>query len=216
MMPVMDGFEMINHIKEDKDCCHIPIIILSARASLDDRIAGLEKGIDDYIPKPFSASYLKTRIRMLLNQRKALQEAFLASLSIPLRDGSASPPVGLPLMPAEPQITTHDEVLIQQLMAFMEKNMDNAALVVDDLADAVSMSRTVFYKKIKSLFGVSPVDLIRDIRIKRAVQLIEAGDYSLSEVAYMSGFSDPNYFSKCFKKIMGVSPSRYKDKLQES
>lgn len=218
MMPVMDGLDMVKAIKEDNDICHIPIIILSAKSSLDDRIAGLEKGIDDYITKPFSSSYLRTKIKTLLKQRKSLQEAFLASLSVGdsthfAQDSEAS---NISLMPSRPNITSFDETFIQSMMSFMEENMTNEDLTVEELAEAMRMSRTVFYKKVKSLLGVSPVDFIKDIRVKRAAQLIEAGNMSLSEVAYNSGFSDPNYFSKCFKKQMGMTPSRYKEKCQES
>lgn len=217
MMPVMDGLEMIRQIKENKDVCHIPIIILSAKDSLDDRIIGLERGIDDYITKPFSASYLKARIRTLLKQRKSIQEAFLASLTLSMpSEMKKDQHEVLNLMPADPKIVNFDEQLIQQLLAFMEENMDNSALTVDDIAQYLSMSRTVFYKKSKSLFGVTPIDLIKDIRVKRSVQLIEGGGYSFSEIAYMSGFSDPNYFGKCFKKRMGVTPSKYKEKLDAS
>ena len=211
MMPIMDGLEMIKEIKENKDICHIPIIVLSAKAAIEDRISGLEKGIDDYITKPFSASYLKTRIKTLLLQRKTLQDAFLASLtSYSYGEDDKPSKRYVNIMPDDPQITSYDEQLIKQIISFMEDNMDNVSLTIDTLASAVSMSRTVFYRKIKSLFGITPVDLIKDIRIKRAVQLIESGCYTFSEVAYMCGFSDPNYFGKCFKKQTGYSPSDYK------
>lgn len=215
MMPVMDGLEMIRRIKDDKSICHIPIIILSAKDSLDDRITGLESGIDDYISKPFSASYLRARIKSLLAQRKYLQEAFLASLRVSgWSDNSNTGNVSI--MPSDPKIANHDESFVQQILSFMEENMDNATLTVDDFALHLSMSRTVFYKKIKSLFGVNPVDLIKDIRIKRSVQLIKAGGFSFSEIAYMCGFNDPNYFGKCFKKIIGITPSEYKDNSEKN
>lgn len=214
MMPVMDGLEMIRRIKDDKNICHIPIIILSARDTLDDRILGLERGIDDYITKPFSASYLRMRVKTLLNQRRSLQETFLASLQFSNPDAGTSE--HLLIMPADPKITNYDELFVQQILNFMEVNMDNTSLAVDDIAEHLSMSRTVFYKKVKSLFGVTPIDLVKDIRVKRSVQLIDSGMYSFSEVAYMSGFSDPNYFGKCFKKIMGVTPSKYKERREGS
>ena len=100
MMPVMDGLEMIRQIKENNNICHIPIIVLSAKASLDDRIAGLEQGIDDYITKPFSATYLKTRVASLLRQRKALQELYMNRLMVGKNTSSPDP-----LTPSQPQIT---------------------------------------------------------------------------------------------------------------
>jgi len=206
MMPVMDGLEMVKQIKSNKDICHIPIIILSSKSSLDDRIQGLENGIDDYITKPFSSSYLKARIASLFTQRKQLQEAFMNKL---LENGSLDSTI---LEPSKPQIMPHDEMFIKQVMDFMEEQMDNPSLVIDDFASKLSLSRSIFYRKLKTITGLTPVDFIREIRFKRAIQLIENGSYNFSQIAYMTGFNDPKYFSKSFKKYMGVTPSEYKDR----
>lgn len=96
-------------------------------------------------------------------------------------------------------------------MEVMEKEMDNSDLTIEEFAQKLNMGRTVFYQKLKSIIGLSPVDFIREIRIKRAVQLIDSGEYNFSQVAYMTGFNDPKYFSKCFKKQMGMTPSEYKE-----
>lgn len=208
MMPVMDGLEMIGQIKENKNICHIPIIVLSAKASLDDRIAGLEQGIDDYITKPFSATYLKTRIASLLRQRKALQEIYMNKLM----EGKSISPTADSLVPSQPQITPYDEQFMEKVMEFMEEQIDNAELTIDEFAEKLMLSRTIFYRKLKSIIGLTPVDFIREIRIKRAVQLIDSGEYNFSQVAYMTGFNDPKYFSKCFKKVIGITPSEYKEK----
>ena len=190
MMPVMDGLEMIRQIKENNNICHIPIIVLSAKASLDDRIAGLEQGIDDYITKPFSATYLKTRVASLLRQRKALQELYMNRL---MEGKNTSSPD--PLTPSQPQITPYDEQFMKKVMAYMEEQMDNAELTIDEFAEQLMLSRTIFYRKLKSIVGLTPVDFIREIRIKRAVQLIDSDEYNFSQVAYMTGFNDPKYFS---------------------
>ena len=207
MMPVMDGLEMIRQIKENNNICHIPIIVLSAKASLDDRIAGLEQGIDDYITKPFSATYLKTRVASLLRQRKALQELYMNRL---MEGKNTSSPD--PLTPSQPQITPYDEQFMKKVMAYMEEQMDNAELTIDEFAEQLMLSRTIFYRKLKSIVGLTPVDFIREIRIKRAVQLIDSDEYNFSQVAYMTGFNDPKYFSKCFKKVIGITPSEYKER----
>lgn len=207
MMPVMDGLEMIRQIKENNNICHIPIIVLSAKASLDDRIAGLEQGIDDYITKPFSATYLKTRVASLLRQRKALQELYMNRL---MEGKNTSSPD--PLTPSQPQITPYDEQFMEKVMAYMEEQMDNAELTIDEFAEQLMLSRTIFYRKLKSIVGLTPVDFIREIRIKRAVQLIDSDEYNFSQVAYMTGFNDPKYFSKCFKKVIGITPSEYKER----
>ena len=178
MMPVMDGLEMIRQIKENNNICHIPIIVLSAKASLDDRIAGLEQGIDDYITKPFSATYLKTRVASLLRQRKALQELYMNRL---MEGKNTSSPD--PLTPSQPQITPYDEQFMKKVMAYMEEQMDNAELTIDEFAEQLMLSRTIFYRKLKSIVGLTPVDFIREIRIKRAVQLIDSDEYNFSQVA---------------------------------
>ena len=209
MMPVMDGLDMVKSIKGNRDICHIPIILLSAKSSLDDRISGLEQGIDDYITKPFSATYLKARIKSLLYQRKQLQEIYWKEWSEKQEKPSAS---SIDLSPSQPQITPYDEQFMQQVMEIMEKEMDNSELTIEEFAQKLGLGRTVFYQKLKSIIGLSPVDFIREIRIKRAVQLIDSGEYNFSQVAYMTGFNDPKYFSKCFKKQVGMTPSEYKGK----
>lgn len=203
MMPVMDGLDMIRHIKEDKNTSHIPIIVLSSKASLDSRLEGLEWGIDDYVTKPFSATYLKAKMGAVIAQRKQLQEHYLSQLA-------DSRNVAISIEPSEPEVVKYDKLFIQDLMQFMEKNIDNVDLALDDLANAMGLSRTLFYRKTRTILGISPIDFIRKIRIKRAIQLIETGEFTLSQVAYMSGFSDPKYFGKSFKKETGVNPSQYR------
>lgn len=206
MMPVMDGLDMVKAIKENRDICHIPIILLSAKSSLDDRISGLEQGVDDYITKPFSSTYLKTRIKSLLHQRKTLQEFYLEQLT-EKQKGDSQPPLNLE--PSKPQITSFDDQFMQQVITIMEKQMDNSELTIDQFAQELGMGRTVFYQKLKSIIGLSPIDFVREMRIKRAMQLLESGEYNVSQIAYMTGFNDPKYFSKCFKKKYGFSPSEY-------
>ena len=208
MMPVMDGLDMVKNIKENREICHIPTILLSAKSSLDDRISGLEQGIDDYITKPFSATYLKARIKSLLHQRKRLQDILWKQWSEKQESPSAT---SIDISPSQPQITPFDEQFMQQVMEVMEKEMDNSDLTIEEFAQKLNMGRTVFYQKLKSIIGLSPVDFIREIRIKRAVQLIDSGEYNFSQVAYMTGFNDPKYFSKCFKKQVGMTPSEYKE-----
>lgn len=213
MMPVMDGLDMVKAIKADHNTCHIPIIILSAKSSLDDRIAGLEQGIDDYITKPFSSTYLKTRILSLLRQRKQLQELYLSKLS---EKNTQEENNVNEWEPSQPQVTPYDEQFMQQVMSFMEEQMDNTDITIDDFANKLMLSRTVFYRKLKSIVGLTPIDFVCEMRIKRAAQLIEKSEYSFSQIAYMTGFNDPKYFSRRFKKSMGVTPTEYKEKKQAS
>lgn len=209
MMPEMDGLELVKALKERLDTSHIPIIILSAKSSLDDRIGGLEQGIDDYITKPFSSSYLKARIHALLQQRQQLQAWYLQRLTA-MAPPSATPTTEQTLPPVGESTTLSalDVEFLQQLNHKLELQIDNADLIVDDLAQSVGMSRTVFYQKVKTTLGVTPIDFIREKRLLYARQLLATGQHNVSTVAYMSGFNDPKYFSKCYKKRFGVTPSQ--------
>ena len=205
MMPVMDGLEMVKQIKADPNCCHIPIILLTAKSSLEDRILGVEQGVDDYITKPFSASYLKAKIQNLLDKRKQWQEMFRKTL---MQEGQPD------FRPGELHIASYDQEFMKRLLDFIEDNMTDVNLKVDQISEAMNLSRAVFYTKLKTISGLSPIDFLRDIRIKRACQLIASGNYTFSQVAYMTGFKDPKFFSRTFRKIMGCSPTEYKEKLQ--
>lgn len=210
MMPKMDGFEMIRHFKEDPDLYTVPIIALTAKGALDDKIQGVKMGVDDYVLKPFSASYLKARVAALLEQRRRLQQRFMELLS---QGGNAL--TRRSIEPNMPEITPADELFIQEVMAFMESNMDNAELTIDQFANALRMGRTVFYNKIKSILGLTPIDFVQEMRIKRAVQYMKSSDFTIAEIAYQTGFNDPKYFSRSFKKHMNVTPSEYMKSLKD-
>lgn len=215
MMPVMDGLEMVRLLKLDINVCHIPIIVLSAKASLDDRIASLEEGIDDYITKPFSATYLKTRIASLLRRQKQLQEIYMVRLQASANnvlEGKNETNSKTEYEPSKPSLVSLDEQFIHQVLEFLEQNITNPDIKIDAFADHLCLSRTVFYRKLKSITGLTPVEFIREIRLKRALQLMDDDSYTVAQIAYMTGFGDPNYFGRCFKKKMGMSPTEYKDK----
>ena len=148
------------------------------------------------------------RIRSLLQQRKQLQELYLKQWS---EKEKASPIPFMEITPEKPQIIPFDELFMKQVMEIMHNQMDNSELTVDEFTQKLGMGRTVFYQKLKSIVGLSPVDFIREMRIKRAMQLLETGEYNVSTIAYMTGFNDPKYFSKCFKKKYGVSPSEFQN-----
>ncbi|MGQ1948606.1 two-component regulator propeller domain-containing protein [Geofilum sp. OHC36d9] len=198
MMPLMDGIEFLKLIRSNIETSHIPFVLLSAKVNLESRLEGIDKGADDYITKPFSMVYLQSRIRNLLDQRKKLQ---LANHNFSFTEY---------LNPSIPEVTRLDEKFLSDLKAVMEKNIDNGALVVEDLVSEMNVSRSVFFKKLKSLTGLAPIEYIREMRLKRAAQLIETGQYNMTQISYMVGINDPRYFSKCFKQLFGEAPSVYK------
>ena len=201
MMPVMDGLTMVRRIKQNNDICHIPIIVLSAKASLEDRLQGLKEGIDDYITKPFSAIYLKSRVNNIINQRRMLQQTFVEQIK---------PEDNSTFHLEAPQIVDADNEMMKQLLAYLEEHISDPTLKIEDLADAVHLGRSVFYGKIKSIVGMTPIDFVRHIRMRRAEELVAKSNYPFSQIAYLVGFSDPKYFSKCFKKETGMTPSEYR------
>lgn len=199
MMPNMDGLELTDRVKSTSATSHIPIILLTAKSAIESRLEALKYGADDYITKPFSSEYLLTRVENILRQRKALQETYRKSL--------------LSLQPQQVKEQSPDETFLAHLMDYMEHNMDNSDLTVDDMVREMALGRTVFFNKLKSLTGLSPVEFIREIRIKRAAQLLESGHYNVTEVTYMVGMNDSRYFAKCFKSAYGVTPTEYKKGL---
>ena len=215
MMPEMDGIELLNAVKTNHNVCHIPVIILSAKASLDDRIKGLEYGADGYITKPFSSAYLRARLKSVLLQRTHLKDFLLAGRSLDEVTVTATEEKQEhrleDLSPSLPQITHFDEEFIKNIIQSVEDNLNNPDFKIEDLADSMGMGRSMFYRKIKSILSVSPIDFVKDMRVKRSVQLLESGEYTVSEVAYMCGFSSPQYFSRVFKAAMGCTPTEYKE-----
>lgn len=211
MMPEMDGIEVTKELKTDMNTSHIPIILLTAKSDMDSQLEGLKFGADDYITKPFSATHLEVRINNILQQRIKWREAFIDQKSDAKRDPDAKQ---IPdITPPPPQISTYDQEFMERIMIIMEKNMDNIDFKVDDLVSDMRMGRTVFFKKLKSITRLAPVEFIKEVRIKRAVQLIESGQYTISQITYMVGMNDPRYFSRCFKQKYDMTPSEYKDKF---
>ncbi|MBQ9704841.1 MAG: response regulator [Paludibacteraceae bacterium] len=196
MMPNMDGLEMTGQLKEDEHTSHIPVILLTAKAAIESRLEAMRYGADDYLTKPFSAEYLRARVDNILQQRERLQQSYRKDL--------------LRLKPQNKQQATPNEAFLAKLMDFMERNMDNNEMLVEDMVSEMALGRTVFFNKLKSLTGLSPVEFIREVRIKRAAQLLEQGTYNVTEITYMVGMNDSRYFSKCFKSVYGMTPTEYK------
>lgn len=240
-MPVMDGITMIREIKQDRTIAHIPIIILSAKASVEDQLKGFEQGIDGYMTKPFSANYLLGRIDAAIKKRRIAQTDMARIIEKNERtevggNFSAMPSPKKTLSEITAEIrrneTDEDEKKVEEkTYAFMESqindkttakilkyvtdHMSSPDLKIDDIADAMSMSRSVLYSKIKQSVGMTPIDFVRHIRIMRACELLQQTNDPLTSIAFEVGFSDPKYFSKVFKKEMGIVPSEYRERTKE-
>lgn len=215
MMPEKDGIEMTKELRADMTTSHIPIVLLTAKTSIESKLEGLEYGADDYITKPFSATYLKARVENLLAQRRKLQSHFRDTL---MGSAVSADMVAEQDQPSEeqlPEMSANDRKFMDQLVELMEKNMDNGDLVVDDLVRELAVSRSVFFKKLKTLTGLAPIEFIKEMRIKRAAQLIETGEFNMTQISYMVGINDPRYFSKCFKSKLGMTPTEYRDKVKK-
>ena len=220
MMPEKDGIAMTRELRANMTTSHIPIVLLTAKSSIESKLEGLEYGADDYITKPFSATYLKARVKNLLAQRQKLQALYRQDL-MPAGVAAPVPASGeqkdenitdVPEADKTPVMSPNDRKFMNKLVELMEKNMDNGDLVVDDFVRELAVSRSVFFKKLKTLTGLAPIEFIKEMRINRAVQLIETGEYSMTQISYMVGINDPRYFSKCFKQKMGMTPTEYRDK----
>ncbi|WP_181276681.1 two-component regulator propeller domain-containing protein [Arcticibacter pallidicorallinus] len=198
MMPEMDGIQMLDQLKNNESTSHIPIILLTAKSSVENQIEGLRYGADFYITKPFNMQYLTALLENFLRRRSKQVEL--------LQDDDMKI---VALKPDEILITSRDEEFVKQVISIVESSMEDSEFNIELIAESVGFGRTTFYKKIKSLTGLAPVEFVREMRLKRCKQLLDTGGYTISEVAYMTGFKSAGYFSTCFKERYKQSPSAY-------
>jgi AraC-like DNA-binding protein len=196
MMPVMDGIELCKKIKQNININYIPVILLTAKTGIEDKMAGLETGADAYIPKPFSTDYLQKSIENLLENRKRISSRFENREKI---DEKIS----------EIQIKSNDDTLMEKIIKVINENISNPELNVEMLAQEVGLSRVHLYRKLKELTNLSARDFIRSIRLKQAAKLLISKKINISEVAYTTGFSNLSHFSDSFKDFFGESPKEY-------
>ena len=193
MMPKMDGIQLCQKLKSDTRTSHIPLILLTAKNTVTDKLEGLQTGADDYIMKPFETSELKARIKNLLEQRKRIHQHFQK----------------LGFFIDEDSVTSIDQKFLDQIIAKINIYLADENFGVKKLAEDMAVSRSLLHKKLISLVGESPSDLIKRIRLNKAAKLIEQKTGNISEIAYEVGFSNPSYFAKCFQKQFGFGPSQY-------
>ncbi len=197
MMPEMDGVSLTRALKTNSQTSHIPVILLTARATSAQRMEGYETGADAYITKPFSEEILKQRIKNLIKNRNLLREKFSSEK---------------PILPADLAINSLDEKFLGNLINIIKNNIDTENLNAEFISLELGMSHSVIYKKVKSLTGMTFVEFVRDFKLKIAKELIEDKGFLVGEACYRIGYSDRKYFSKLFKKKFGKNPSDYMKK----
>ena len=194
MMPLMDGIELCQLLKADIRTSHIPFILLTAKSGEESKLEGLTAGADDYITKPFNLNILKIKIKNIVETRRYNQKEFQEQVKIE---------------PSKITVSSLDEKLIRKALEYTEKHMSDPDFSVEELSRELGMSRVHLYKKLSSLTGKTPIEFIRIIRLKRAAQLLQESQLTVSEIAYEVGFNNPKYFRKYFKDEFGVLPSLY-------
>ncbi|WP_426295213.1 hybrid sensor histidine kinase/response regulator transcription factor [Dyadobacter endophyticus] len=194
MMPGMNGVELCRRLKTDERTSHIPVVLLTAKTGSESKLAGLETGADEYLTKPFDRQELVMRVKNLLEGRKKLRERFGRQLVV---------------QPTEVTVTSTDEKFLQNVFASLEKNLSHADFDVSTFCREMGVSQTHMHRKLTALLGQSANDLIRSFRLKRAASLLGQQHGNVSEIAFMVGFTNPNYFSKCFRDQFGQTPTEY-------
>ena len=197
MMPKMDGIEFCKNIKTDLNTCHIPVILLTARTSVENRIEGLETGADSYIPKPFHPQHLRIRVQKLIELRQTLISKFSKTIGFEVK---------------EMTLTSADERFLQKAIELVKENISNPDLNIEDMGTELGMSRVHLYRKLKALTNQTPSEFVRIIRLKQAAYLLLQNKANISEIAYIVGFSSHQYFTNCFQNYFSMSPKEYSKK----
>ncbi len=197
LMPDMDGYEFCSKIKKDERTSHIPVILLTALHSKKHEYKGLSCGADDYITKPFDLSILQTKVENILALRKSLKKKFSDEIT---------------LQPKNVKVASPDEKFLQRAIKSVEKNIANPELDIESFAKEVGVSRMQLYRKLDALTSMTVKEFIRNIRLKRAAQLIQQDKMTVNEIAYSVGFRDVSHFRKCFRQLYGMNATEYKQK----
>jgi YesN/AraC family two-component response regulator len=193
-MPHMDGITLSKKLKADKRTAHIPVILLTALTSDAWQLNGLRTGASDYLTKPFSAEILKVKIRNLASLNQTLKKTYTRRFEV---------------VTQQPAVTSENEKLLLSTTRFIEDNIDDEKLTVEQLAKHLYMSRATLYNKLIDLTGETPVEFIRSVRLNKAAELLETSTLRMSEIGYAVGFLTPNYFARAFKAKFNMSPSEY-------
>lgn len=202
LMPEMNGFELTGKIKNDIKFSHIPVILLTALSEDSQRIYGIAEGADEYIQKPFNIDFLKIRIINIIQERRRMKDSFMQRLQQGFTDSSEIN-----------KIVNVDDLFRYKLLEIMEAQYANSDFSIEDLSEHIGLSRVHLYRKTKALFDLSPTDFLRNYRLNKALQLLKQKQYNVGEIGYMTGFTSPAYFTKCFKNMYGTTPSEFINSL---
>ena len=194
MMPKRDGIHLCQSLKSDSRTSHIPIILLTAKATLQDKIEGLETGADAYIMKPFEAEELIARIKNLIEQRNRLHKYFHEHGLFELDEN---------------KVTPVDQKFLQKTVALINEHLSDSCFDIEKFAYGMSVSRSLLHKKLSALIGEPPGELLKRVRLNKAAELIKQNSGNITEISFEVGFNNSSYFADCFKKQFGVSPSQY-------
>ncbi|WP_407931160.1 response regulator, partial [Ignavibacterium album] len=194
MMPEMDGLEFCKRIKSDWKTSHIPVILLTARTTVDNKVEGLEYGADDYVTKPFNSKELTARIKNLLEQRKKLKEIFSSSAEI---------------KPEQFKFSPEENEFVQNAIKVVEENIANPDFDTEKFAERMFLSRSQLHRKLIQLTNESPGEFIRTLRLKHAAKLLLQKNFNITQIALEVGFNSPSHFTKAFKQFFNCTPKEY-------
>ena len=213
MMPVMDGLAFCTRLKHHEATSHIPVLLLTARSSEQQCIEGLQTGADIYMTKPFSADLLLANIASLLANRQKLRQLFNTQ-NLNTQNLNTTPSQHSTFNTQHSTSPSPDRRFLDTFLKAMEKHMSNTNLKIEDLGGEVGLSRVQLYRKVKALTGMTPVEILRETRLKRAMQLLKTTDKTVSEIANEVGFATPGYFSSCFKKQYDKYPTDVREEMK--
>ncbi|MDD3321718.1 MAG: two-component regulator propeller domain-containing protein [Paludibacter sp.] len=205
MMPEMTGTEMLKKMRDDFQISHIPVIILTAKNDDEEKIKAISMGANSYITKPFSKEYLIATIEQLLSDRKVFRDKIWTLKKLEENDKNDT---------YENYLQKKDIEFLEKIHHVIEENLDNSDFNIDSIADTLGISRSAFFKKLKSITGLAPVDMIKEIRLTKSVELLKSTDLTISEIAFAVGFKDSGYYGKCFRKKYGQTASEYMSKFR--
>jgi len=209
MMPGMDGMEVLRRVRQDFNVSHTPVIVLTAKHNEDARMRAVKAGANAYITKPFSSSYLVARISQLLEEQRIFQRKMVIMNAMEKNADAGKDDY-------EQHLVRKDIEFVHKIHGIIEQNLNSNDFNINTIAETIGLSRSAFFKKLKSLTGFAPVDLVKEIRLTKAARQIEMTDDSITEIAYSVGFHDAGYFGKCFRQKFGKTPKDYRAECKKA